>query len=375
MRVADRMTARNYLKYLHGARSAYADTLSRINSGKRFTKLSDDVSAGTRVLTTRTEMYKTEKHLNNVKAINEELTVTEECMQSISDIIGDVHKLVIRAKNDPTSTGGRKAIAQEMRGLRDEVLQFCNTQYGKRFVFGGTNMSSAPFTLDENGRALYNGVPMDEVQKDPDTGEFFYMKPPVQPSNKQPGDPGYDPDVVPDPNLPNYDPDDPTHQETKVSIPMDEDVYMDIGLGFKMKASEVQDTTAFKISYSGLDFLGFGTDEDGTSNNVYNIIHDIMTNIETYSQEELEEVDDRLTALSDKFRANLTDIGSKTNYLDTMQTRLQQTEDNQKIRIQNLMGIDDAEEATNQSMNDYVLKAVLQMGSRILPVSLMDYLR
>lgn len=364
MRVADRMTARNYLKYLHGARSAYADTLSRINSGKRFTKLSDDVSAGTRVLTTRTEMYKTEKHLNNVKAINEELTVTEECMQSISDIIGDVHKLVIRAKNDPTSTGGRKAIAQEMRGLRDEVLQFCNTQYGKRYVFGGTNMSSAPFTLDKEGRILYNGIPMDEVQKDPDTGEFFYMKPPVAVYDPTPG--ATNPD--PDPNAGIY-------KSIKSLIPMDEDVYMDIGLGFKMKASEVQDTTAFKISYSGLDFLGYGTDEDGTSNNVYNIIHDIMTNIETYSQEELEEVDDRLTALSDKFRANLTDIGSKTNYLDTMQTRLQQTEDNQKIRIQNLMGIDDAEEATNQSMNDYVLKAVLQMGSQVLPVSLMDYLR
>ena len=362
MRVADRMTARNYLKYLHGARSDYADTLSRINSGKRFTKLSDDVSSGTRVLTTRTEMYKTQKQLGNVKSINEELTVTESCMQSISDIIADVHKLVVRAKNDPTSTGGRKAIAQELRGLRDEVLQFCNTQYGKRYIFGGTNMSTAPFTLDENDRILYNGIPMDEVQKNPTTGEFFYEKPPVQATNKNPGDPGYDPK-------------NPDHNPTKVKIPMDEDVYMDIGLGFKMKASEVQDTTAFKISYSGLDFLGYGKDDDGTSNNVYNIIHDIMTNIENYSMEELEEVDDRLTELSDKFRANLTDIGSKTNYLDTMQGRLEKTADNQKIRIQNLMGIDDAEESTNQSMNDYVLKAVLQMGSRILPVSLMDYLR
>ena len=362
MRVADRMTARNYLKYLHGARSDYADTLSRINSGKRFTKLSDDVSSGTRVLTTRTEMYKTQKQLSNIKSINEELTVTESCMQSISDIIADVHKLVVRAKNDPTSTGGRKAIAQELRGLRDEVLQFCNTQYGKRYIFGGTNMSTAPFTLDENDRILYNGIPMDEVQKDPTTGEFFYMKPSA---------------VQPDPNDPNLpaDPDDPIYQPTKVTIPMDEDVYMDIGLGFKMKASEVQDTTAFKISYSGLDFLGYGKDDDGTSNNVYNIIHDIMANIENYSMEELEEVDDRLTELSDKFRANLTDIGSKTNYLDTMQGRLEKTADNQKIRIQNLMGIDDAEEATNQSMNDYVLKAVLQMGSRVLPVSLMDYLR
>ena len=47
MRVADKTTQRNYLKYLNNARTDYAETNMKIASGNRFTKLSDDVSAGT----------------------------------------------------------------------------------------------------------------------------------------------------------------------------------------------------------------------------------------------------------------------------------------------------------------------------------------
>ena len=82
-----------------------------------------------------------------------------------------------------------------------------------------------------------------------------------------------------------------------------------------------------------------------------------------------------LTDRVDVFRTNVTDIGAKTNFLDTMETRLTNQVDNYKFRIDELVGINDAEEATNQSMNDYILKAVIQMGSKILPVSLWDYLR
>jgi hypothetical protein len=57
-----------------------------------------------------------------------------------------------------------------------------------------------------------------------------------------------------------------------------------------------------------------------------------------------------------------------------MEINLTATIDNYEEKIYNLMGTKDAEEATNQMMNDYVLKAVLQMGSKILPMSLMDFI-
>ena len=341
MRVSDRSSARNYLKHLNQAKSAFAKTNEQIASGNRFERLSEDVSSGTRVMRTRMDLYKTEKHLNNVQSINEELATTESTMMSIEDILSDVHStLLVKAMSEEKGDTGREAIANELKSLRQELLQFANAKYGKRYLFGGSNASlSAPFSTGEDGRLQYNGIPVSSIQKDQDG--YFYL-------------------------------DGAGERQT---IPMDEDVYMDIGLGIRMKESRLDSDTGYLISYSGLDILGFGVNEQGQPNNVYDLLTDIENTLRDYDKEKLSKLDGHLVTVTDAFRANLTDIGAKTKFLDTMQTRLKNNVDSYKTRINQLMGTNDAEAATTQTMNEYVLKAVLQMGARILPVSLMDFLK
>ena len=161
---------------------------------------------------------------------------------------------------------------------------------------------------------------------------------------------------------------------TNQSIPMDGDIYADIGLGIKMTGSDIVSDTAFKISYSGLEILGFGTDSDGNANNFYNMLTSIETAMRDNDTDALGNYDDMLVDATDEFSKFVTDIGAKTSFLDSVEKRLTSRIDSYESQISNLMGIDDAEEAMNQSMNDYVLKAVLQMGANILPVSLMDFL-
>ena len=43
MRVADRSIARSYMKHMHKSLQNYMETNERIASGKRFTKLSDEI--------------------------------------------------------------------------------------------------------------------------------------------------------------------------------------------------------------------------------------------------------------------------------------------------------------------------------------------
>lgn len=339
MRVADRSTSRNYLKYLNTAKEAFANTNEQINSGARFKQISDDVSAGTRVLRVRMEMYQTAKQLDNVQTVNEGVATAEDAMTSIQQsVLLRMQELSKKAMNDPTGTSGRDAIANEISSLREELLSTMNTKYGQDYVFGGTNSSLvAPFAVGTDGRLTYNGIAVDSIQKD--NQGYYYMD-------------GAD----------------------RKSIPMDGNTYMDIGLGLKMQGSVTQGDTAFVSSHSGLDVLGFGTDAKGLTNNLYNILTDMEKNIRTYDKTALGNCDTKLNTLSDQFRANLTNIGSKSSFLENMQTRLENKVDNYKKRINTLMGTDDAAAATQQTMNEYVLKAVLQMGSKILPVSLMDFL-
>ena len=346
MRVADRSTTRNYLKQLNGAKNDYAKTANQIYTGNRFTQLSDDVSAGTRVLRTRMDQNKSLTHLGNVESVNSELTVAEDNMTSINDILAQVHSLAVKASNEPNGEIGLESIANEIKNLKEELLVFANAKYGEKYLFGGSNASfQAPFAEDDDGRLTYNGIPVDDIQQKTD-GSYFYNK----------------------------EMDDGTFEETP--IPMDEDVYMDIGLGIKMTESQIDGDSGFLISCSGLDFLGFGTDpETGLSNNIFNVIKDLEESVREEDTELIGKLSTQLTTRTDSFRANLTDMGSKTKFLSTMQTRLENTVDNQQVRINQLMGTDDVEAATTLMMNDAVLKAVQQMGAQVLPVSLMDFLR
>lgn len=336
MRVADRTSVRNYLKYFNRAQYNYAETNKRVAAGKRFEKISEDISAGSRVLRTRMDKYKAEKQLENAKEANDELKVAENALTAINDIMTNVHEYkVMKAKNSPTNEEGRQVLAEEIKSMMSELLKYANSQYGKKYSFGGTNAISAPFSVDKStGKMLYNGIDMDTITQDTNTGKFY---------------------------------------SGSKEVPMNEDIFYDLGLGMKMSGPEVNPDTAFQISYSGLDIMGWGK-TDGVSNNIYNVLAEVEKNIRTYNEEELEKYDTKLGSLMDSFRSNLTDIGAKTNYLENAVERFNLEVDGYTERIHNLMATKDAEEATNQMMNDYILKAVLQMGSRILPLSLMDFL-
>lgn len=340
MRVADRSTVRNYLSYLNNARNDYAETTDRIATGKRFTQISDDVSAGARVLETRNDKYKVEKQKDNITSIREELDAAESNMNTINDILKRVSsELIVKALNGTNDQATLDVYANEVATLKEELLQFANSKYGDKFLFGGTNAVSSPFTVDETtGRLKYNGVDVDSIQKDADG--YFYE------------------DAA----------------GARVEIPMDDDVYLDIGLGIKMAGTAVDPSTGYKISYSGLDIVGFGKDKDGNSNNLYNALNDIEQALRDGDREKLGKLNNKLTEQKKEFMANLTDLGAKTQFLETMETRLTNTIDDYTQRIDNLMGVVPGEEETTLMMNDYALKAVLQLGSKILPTSLMDYI-
>ena len=122
MRVADKTTQRNYLKYLNNARNDYAETNMKIASGNRFTKLSDDVSAGTRMLNSRIELFKSEKQLSNVQAINNELKAVEDSMMSMNDVLNEIiGTKLVKAVTETTGEAGRVTIASEIKSMKEEL--------------------------------------------------------------------------------------------------------------------------------------------------------------------------------------------------------------------------------------------------------------
>lgn len=346
MRVTGRSSSRNYLKYLNKALTDQAAIQERMASKNRFEKVSDDVSSGIQAMKARTELFKAEKNLDNVQSINDMMTSAESALISSEERLSDIYPKILKAVNGTTNESDRKVLAQEIEAMRMEILTNLNTQISGQYLFGGTNNYSAPFTFDDKtGKLKYNGVLVDEIQKRED-GTYFYES------------------------------QDAGGNKIEVEIPMDKDVYMDVGLGIRMSGPSVDASTAFKISFSGLDIAGWGVDGEGMSDNFLNIlgeIHDELVS-DNYSSKNVDKLATKLKALSDKFLTNVTDMGSRTQFLSSMEDRLEKNVNTLDNKISRLTATEYDEESIHQATNTAVLNALYRLGSSVIPLSLMDFL-
>lgn len=92
-----------------------------------------------------------------------------------------------------------------------------------------------------------------------------------------------------------------------------------------------------------------------------------MTDIETYHK--------KLQGMADNIRIQYVSIGEKINYITFFTERLKSEQDKLLVKQNRLESMDLAEGITAFGEQELVYNACLQMGSKILQPSLLDFLR
>ena len=68
-----------------------------------------------------------------------------------------VKEELIKANTSTTSIEGLEAIAQNLSGYKQNLLDLANTQVEGQYLFSGSDSSVKAFTMDANGKVTYNG--------------------------------------------------------------------------------------------------------------------------------------------------------------------------------------------------------------------------
>lgn len=341
MRLTNNMLTRNYLKNLSKSQNNLAKQSNKMASGRRFERGSENVSDAVRALSLRSKLARAEDQSNNIRDAQGELDSAESNLRSINSILQTAQELMTRAMSD-TYADQRGVISSEIEKLREQVLQFSNAQFGDKFIFSGTNNGTPPFAMDDSGKVTYNGIAVDDIYKR--GGEYFYK----------------------DTNGDEH------------SVPQDESVYVDVGFGIAMTGSAVDPNTAYQISFSGLDILGCGLSEDGgLPNNLVELLDQASKALvaDPYDKDAANDMFGHLIERTKDTVISITDIGTRSNFLEQSNERLTNDIDNMTILDNKLEYIDDATESMHMQMFQYTWLATLSFGGKVLPQSLMDYLR
>lgn len=322
MRITNRMITNNYMANLNTSLGELTKLNDKVSTGRSYLKASEDPANALKAFAVRQNLSRISLYQNNIAEAGDLMTDTEAAISETNSVITNVVEQVLQGKSDTYNEDDRNNIAQLLRNYQNEIFDIANSKSSNKYIFGGSEMNEPPFTLD-GGILSYHGINVDS------------------------------------------------------NAAMDkETIYFDIGLGLKTDISgQVTEGTAFNVANPGNEIFGMGTDVNGLSNNIYNLLGDIAQH---FSDNDLDNIDtyvSKLEEVGEKVTIQYVDIGQKTNFLEFLTTRLGTNEYNAQAKQNRLEGIDEAKGILEYKTQEVAYNAALAMGSKIIQSSLLDYMR
>ncbi len=133
----------------------------QLSSGKQISRPSDNPIGANDIMQLKAERVATAQYIRNAENGVSWLDTADNAIQLSSAALRQARDLTVRGGNAALGQPGRDAIAAELRGVRESMVELANTQYLGRPVFGGT--TDGPVAFDATG--AYVGSPTGTVER------------------------------------------------------------------------------------------------------------------------------------------------------------------------------------------------------------------
>lgn len=311
MRVTNSMLLSNYLKNINSNLNSVGKMQQQMASGKRINKISDDPIGAISSMQVRTKLYKTEQYQKNVDKALSWLDETESSVLELNEVLKSAYETAVNQSTETMDPQDKKAAAELIGQLRDHLITVGNAKTGDKYIFGGYNVTNAPFEVDASGNILYNGRDLTN---------------------------GTDPALI-------------DMADDSISY----------AVGFNITLG---------ISTNGARLFGTGDD------NLYTLLDSFYNALN--SDAPASELSGYVSKIQDAQSNVLSieaEIGGKTNRLELIQDRFEDDIITYTDRKSKIEDVDEADAIMNYKMAETVYQASLQVGSDIIQLSLVDFLK
>lgn len=322
MRITQKNLTRAYLSGLNRNISQLSKSNERLSSGKRINKVSDNVTDAQKALKVRNQLRNNEQFVRNIQSIQNEISAQESSAMQMNEILIDVKELLLKAGSGVNSDSDKLIIANEISQLNKSILQLVNVKTSDRYTFSGLN-NEAPIQIDASGNVLFNGVNVDDI----------------------------------------------------LETDLDNDsIFIDIGIGLKFD-TQVDQSSVVQLNTSAIHLLGYGKNGNGTPNNLVSLLNKVVSDLKVGDVSQISEYQKQLSKSVDRVLVQVTDIGTRYAYLENSISRLENEKLNLTDQQNHLESIDYEEETILNKSYDMAYQISLQLGSKVLPLSIFDFMR
>ena len=162
--------------------------------------------------------------------------------------------------------------------------------------------------------------------------------------------------------------------------------FVDIGFGFQEDpvTGKLIETSAFDAALNGINFLGYGLDEDGDPKNIYSLLQrmrEISESVpeagkwDTATWDEFNRLVGKLEDAVSTYQTEYVNLDASSGKLKGQQELLVDNFDTLQEQYSDIEDVDMVDAITAFIWAEYCYNAALKVGNSILSESLMDYLR
>lgn len=147
------------MNILSNARQQEQTALRQMSSGRRVQVASDDPAASAALTVNLQEQSRQDQYLQSISSVREMLSASDS---ALSGVVGSLTRAVtvgVEGATGTVSAADRISLANEIDGIRDQVLSQANTSFNGIALFAGTNVTATPFVIDSSSASgvIYNG--------------------------------------------------------------------------------------------------------------------------------------------------------------------------------------------------------------------------
>lgn len=128
-------------------------------SGRSINEPSDNPSGTAALILNHAAQSQTDSYQRNISDLQSSLQIADSALSSAVTATTQAVSLGVEAGNSDLSDSDRQAIAQQLTGIQQQLVNIANTTSGGTYLFAGTQVETQPFTLDPSNAdgVDYNG--------------------------------------------------------------------------------------------------------------------------------------------------------------------------------------------------------------------------
>ncbi|WP_339227326.1 flagellar hook-associated protein FlgL [Oceanobacillus sp. FSL K6-2867] len=148
MRVTQGMISNNMLRNLTNSYGKMDTYLHQLSTGKKINRPSDDPVIAMKGMGYRTELVRVEQYIRNTNEVHNWMDNTDAALDKATSAMQRIRDLAVQASNGTYDKEELKNISEEVKQLKEHMVEIANTNVNDKYIFNGTKTNTAPVNPD-----------------------------------------------------------------------------------------------------------------------------------------------------------------------------------------------------------------------------------